>query len=72
MPLKQHEQIAPATEPPIREEIEFLLYRYITALQLNDAEDSAIARAVLNIDAQAHIKQHKNYYQKRFAEIRKS
>lgn len=71
MSLKQQEKTTPATEPPSREEIEFLLYRYVTALQLTDPEDSAIARAVLNIDAQAHIKQNEDYYQKRFTEIRK-
>lgn len=68
MVLAQENHIA---EQPAREELEQLLYRYLTIMELTDPEDLAIARGVLHLDAKAHLNENKEYYRERFAEIRR-
>lgn len=67
--------LAPQYQPnpkPSRDELEALLYRFITLAELNNPEDLAAGRAVLHLDAMKHLGDNKDYYQQRFAQLRHS
>lgn len=54
-----------------REELEALLYRFLTLSQIENNEDRAAGRAVLSLDAFKHRDDNKAYYDERFKELRK-
>lgn len=60
-------------ETPQRvDEIEFLFYRFITLMQVENPEDLAVGRSVLRMDTAQHFKDYESYYRQRFNAIRRN